>query len=72
VVVGLLLPAACPDDVEGVGEGEQVGSGRRRKEMEDAVDVHPSARWTPVRLEPEERDDAVDVDEEQWFPRVLR
>jgi len=38
VLVGLLLPAARPDEVEQRGEGKQVSGGGGRKEMRHAVD----------------------------------
>jgi hypothetical protein len=65
VLVGPLLPAAAPRELERLPEVEQVRARGGRKEMTDAVDEHEAPRWTLVGSEAVERDDAVDVDEEQ-------
>src|ERR687890_1882032 len=66
MLIGLVLPPAAPHEVERARESEQVLRGGGRNEMQDAVDVQPAPGWTPVRGEPEQRDHAVDVDEQQW------
>jgi PhoD-like phosphatase len=61
VLVGLLLPAAAPDDLEGGAEALKVLGRRGRNQVHDAVDVEPGARWTAVGRKAEERQNAVDV-----------
>ena len=51
---------------------EQVAPGRRQRRCSDPVHVCPGTRWTSIRREAEQRDDAVDVDEEQWFVHDVR
>ena len=80
VLLGLLLPAAGPDQVEVHGEGQQVRGGRRGEEVRDAVDRTEDPIQTCVAVDPvsdarpaaEQRDHAVDVDHQQRpvYPRA--
>jgi hypothetical protein len=65
VVVGLLLPAAAPCELELLREPAQVFSGRGRNEVEDALHGDELARGWAHRIEPEERDHAIDVNEQE-------
>jgi len=65
VLVGLLLPAAAPHGVEGLGEPEQVLAGAGREEMPDPVDHLEAPGRGLGRVEAEQGDDAVDVDQEE-------
>jgi alkaline phosphatase D len=67
VLVGLLLPAAAPDDLVSGAEALQVLGRGGRNQVDDAVDVDPNPLWTTVGSEPEQRQDAVDIHEEQGF-----
>src|SRR5204863_289654 len=65
VLVGALLPAAAPHELERLPEVEQVRARGGRKEMTDALDCNEAPGWTFVGGEVVERDDTVDVHEGQ-------
>jgi len=66
VEVGFLLPAARPDQLEGLGQAPQPVAGGERDAVRDAVDQLIGVE-RPLRplLEAEQGDDAVDVDRQQ-------
>ena len=65
ILVGLLLPAGAPDELEAARERPQMLAGGRRQVVGDPVD-HLERAIGPVRVvEPEQRDHAVDVDEQE-------
>ncbi len=72
VLVRLLLPAGAPDEVEIGAERLQVPGRGGRNQVGRPVDEHPGTRWTLIGRESEERDDAIDVDQEHRFAGVLR
>jgi hypothetical protein len=61
VLVGLLLPAAAPHRLKALGEGAHQLAGGGREVVDDAVDEQEAPRRRVGGIEPEERDDAVDV-----------
>src|SRR5579884_2337694 len=65
VLVGLLLPTAAPDALIRGRQLAQVFAGSGRKEVGDPVDHLEPALGRSRRVKPEQRDDAVDVDQEQ-------
>src|SRR5271168_636921 len=71
VLLGLLLPAATPDQVEVLGEAQQLCGCHRGEKVRDAVDRTEDPIWTAVWIDPgpgpaaEQRDHAVDVDHQQ-------
>ena len=70
VLVRLLLPAGAPDEVEIGAERLQVPGRGGRNQVRRPVHEHPGSRWTLIGREAEERDDAIDVDQEQRFAGV--
>jgi hypothetical protein len=73
VVVGAVLPPRAPDDLVQAVERMQVLGGVVRKEMNDAVDLVPAATsGDRARIEPEQAQHAVDVDEQQRFVPCLQ
>lgn len=71
MVVGPLLPARAPHEVEGLGEGAEVIAGALRKEVGDPVDHEPAPARTNVQPRSEQGDDPVDVDQEEGSGAVL-
>jgi hypothetical protein len=69
VLVGLLLPAATPDQLELARQPAQVITGGGRKEMDDPLDGQEAARRRPGGVESEQRDHAVDVDQHHTLSR---
>jgi hypothetical protein len=65
MLVGALLPAACPDELEDAREGKQVCGGAGRKEVRYAFNRMEGPLRAGVRAGPEQRDHAVDVDHQQ-------
>jgi len=61
VEVGFVLPAAGPDQLEVLGEPQQPVAYRQRDAVRNPVDQLQLRMRRPL-LEPEQRDDAVDVD----------
>ena len=61
VEVRFVLPAARPDQLEVLGEPQQPVADRQRDAVRHPVDQLQLRMSRPL-LEPEERDDAVDVD----------
>jgi hypothetical protein len=70
VFVGLLLPTTAPDQVKGRGQAVQVLRSAARNQVDDALNVEPRPLWTAVGLKAEERENTVDVHEEQGFRAV--
>src|SRR5215210_3121001 len=64
ILVGPLLPAGAPDELESLRKDPQVLAGGGRKVMRDAVYRKERARWTFVHMEAEQGDDPVHVDEQ--------
>jgi hypothetical protein len=64
VEVRFVLPAARPDQLEVLGEPQQPVADRQRDAVRNPVDQLQQRVRRPL-LEPEERDDAVDVDGQQ-------
>src|SRR4051794_9499066 len=77
MLVGLLLPAGAPHDVEVPGQIQKVPGRPGRKQMCDAVDLGPRAFRDRIRWKSEQAQDAVDVTEQQrpgrnlWTLRVF-
>src|SRR3954469_9995621 len=77
VLVGLLLPARAPHDVEVPGQVQKVPGRPGRKQVRDAVHLRPSALRHGIRWKSEQAQDPVYVTEEQrsarnhWTVRVF-
>ena len=82
VLIGLLLPAAGPDEVEIGGERKQVSGGGGRKKVRYALDRVEGAVDRPGiaggqapscggAWRAKQRDDAIDVDHQQRAPKRL-
>src|SRR4051794_18786754 len=69
VLVGLLLPARAPHDVEVAFEVQKVPGRIGRKQMRDAVDLRPRAFRDRIRWKTEQAQNPVDVTEQQRSPR---
>jgi hypothetical protein len=70
VLVGLLLPSGAPRQLEFAGQLTQVSARGGRKKMRDPIYELESALRRPRGVESEQRNDAVDIDQEQGFVRM--
>ena len=71
MVVGAVLPAGRPDQLERVGKAQQLGPGAVGDRVRNAVDqVIAEPRLLKRLVEAEEADDAVDVDGEHGSIRL--
>jgi hypothetical protein len=66
VLVGLLLPAAAPDQLKVSLQTFDQASNARRQEMRDSIDEQELPGRRAGWIEAEQGDDAVDVDQKNW------